>query len=50
MWRLIKFLFWLAVLAGIGLVGYAYLGPILVPDHFAPPVTQVTLPVELDLD
>jgi hypothetical protein len=48
--RLIKFLFWLAVLAGIGLVGYAYLGPILVPDHFAPPVTQVTRPVELDLD
>ncbi len=36
MWRLIKFLFWLAVFAVIALITYAYLGPILVPDHFTP--------------
>jgi hypothetical protein len=50
MWRLIKFLFWLAVLAAIALVGYAYLGPLVVPDHFTPPVTEITTPIELDID
>jgi hypothetical protein len=50
MWRLIKLLFWLAILAAIALVAYAYLGPILLPDHFTPPVTQITAPVELELD
>jgi hypothetical protein len=50
MWRLIKFLFWLAVFAAIALIAYAYLGPILVPDQFTPPVTDVTAPVELDLN
>jgi hypothetical protein len=50
MWRLIKFFFWLALLAAIALAAYAYLGPILLPDHFVPPVTEITAPVELDLD
>jgi hypothetical protein len=50
MWRLIKFLFWLAILAGIALVAYAYVGPLIVPDHFVPAVTEITAPVELDID
>jgi len=50
MWRLIKLIFWLAVLGALGLIGYAYVGPLVVPDHFAPPVTEITAPVELDLD
>ena len=50
MWRLIKFLFWVTLLAAVLLVGYAYLGPILLPDHFIPPVTEVTAPVTLEID
>jgi hypothetical protein len=50
LWRLIKFLFVLAALAAIGLIGFAYLGPIFLPQDFAAPVTDVTVPVELDLD
>lgn len=48
--RLIKFLFVLAVLAAIAFVGYAYLGPIFVPDDFAPTVEQVVIPVTLGED
>lgn len=50
MWRLIKGLIYLAILAAILLVAYAYLGPILLPDHFAPQTAPVIAPVELDLD
>lgn len=50
MWRLIKFLFWLAVLGGIALVAYAYVGPLVVPHHFVPTVTEITAPVELDIE
>ncbi|WP_375282240.1 hypothetical protein [Pseudooctadecabacter sp.] len=50
MWRLIKFLFVLCVLAAIAFVGYAYLGPIFMPDDFAPPVQQVVEPVTLGVD
>lgn len=50
MWRLIKLLLVLAVLAGIALVAYAYVGPLLFPDDFAPPLREVTKPVDLDLD
>jgi len=48
MWRLVKFLFWLALLATLALVAYAYLGPLLLPDHFVPPVNEVSTPVELE--
>ncbi|MCC5974408.1 MAG: hypothetical protein JJT81_10205 [Rubellimicrobium sp.] len=50
MLRLIKWLIYLAIFAGILLVAYAYLGPILMPDHFAPQSAPVATPVELDLD
>ncbi|MDC0115900.1 hypothetical protein OAH97_00275 [Octadecabacter sp.] len=50
MWRLIKFLFVLVVLVAIAFVGYAYLGPIFVPDDFAPAVEKVVIPVTLSDD
>jgi hypothetical protein len=50
MWRLIKLLLVLAILGGLGLIAYAYLGPILLPDDFAAPVREVTIPVDLGLD
>ncbi len=50
MWRLIKVLLILAVLAGIALVAYAYVGPILLPGDFAAPLREVTQPVDLDLE
>jgi predicted small lipoprotein YifL len=50
MWRLIKVLLVLAILAGVALVAYAYVGPFLFPDDFTAPVREVTKPVDLDLD
>ena len=49
MWRLIKVLLILAVLAAIALVAYAYVGPLVLPGDFEPPVREVTQPVYLDL-
>ena len=48
MWRLIKFLAVLVILAAIAFVGYAYLGPIFMPADFAAPVEQVVKPVTLE--
>lgn len=50
MWRLIKFLFILAVLAAIAFIGYAYLGPIFMPTEFAPQIEEVVKPVTLGGD
>jgi hypothetical protein len=50
MWRLVKLLVILAVLAALGLILYAYLGPLFFPADFAAPVEQVTEPVTLELD
>lgn len=50
MWRIIKALLFLAVLAGIAFVGYAYLGPIFFPSDFAAPSQEVTVPVTLDME
>jgi hypothetical protein len=50
MGRLIRWLIYLAVLAGIALVAYAYLGPWLFPADFAAPQTDRAAPVTLDLD
>ena len=36
MWRLLKWLFYLAILAGIAVVAYAYLGPFFGADFSAP--------------
>lgn len=47
MFRIIKWLFYLAVLGGIALVGYAYIGPFFGAD-FAPPTREIRAPVVLD--
>lgn len=41
--RILKFLFLLALIAFVGLVGYAYLG------NLAPKQSDVTVPVELNV-
>ena len=47
MGRLIKYLIYLSILAAIGLVVYAYIGPWFGAD-FSAPQSQITLPVVLD--
>lgn len=49
MGRLFKYLIYLCLLAGIGLVGYAYLGPWFGAD-FSPPQGEIRKPVVLDVD
>jgi len=50
MWRLIKVLFFLSVLAVAGLIAYAYMGPIFFPADFAPPTVEVSEPVVLETE
>lgn len=47
MGRLFKFLIYLIVLAAIGLIGYAYLGPFFGAD-FSAPQSEIREPVTLD--
>jgi len=47
MGRIIKWLFYLAILAVIALVGYAYLGPFFGAD-FTPPSQEIRETIELD--
>ncbi|MBY6089750.1 hypothetical protein ACX9MO_18060 [Pseudooceanicola sp. 502str34] len=47
MWRVIKWLFYLAILLFIALVAYAYIGPFFGAD-FSPPADEIRIPVELD--
>lgn len=49
MFFVLKWLFFLAVLLGIALVAYAYVGPWFGVD-FAPPSTEIRTPVTLDVD
>lgn len=48
MWRLIKALLVLIFIAGVGLVAYAYIGPVFFPADFAAPSQEVTRPVTLE--
>lgn len=50
MWRLIKVLLILAVLCGLALIAYAYVGPIVFPADFAAPSQQITAPVALEVN
>lgn len=50
MWRLIKVLFFLIVLGGVGLIAYAYVGPLFFPGDFAAPTQEVTRPVTLETE
>jgi hypothetical protein len=47
MFRLFKYLIYLAILAAIGLVGYAYVGPFFGVD-FSAPQGEISVPVVLD--
>ncbi|ETX30621.1 hypothetical protein [Roseivivax isoporae] len=49
MGRILKWLFYLAVLGAILLVGYAYVGPYFGAD-FSPPQTEVRQPVDLNVE
>lgn len=49
MFRLFKYLLILAVIAFIGLTGYAYIGPYFGAD-FAAPQSETRVPVTLDAD
>lgn len=50
MWRLIKIVLGLTVLAGLGLIAYAYVGPVVFPADFAAPSQQITAPVTLEVN
>lgn len=45
--RLLKGIVVLAVLAALGVVAFAYLGPLLFPAEFAAPGHEIRLPVTL---
>jgi len=45
--RIVKYLIYLIILAGVGLIAYAYLGPWFGAD-FSAPQSEITLPVVLD--
>ena len=47
-WRLIKFLVVLVVIGTIGLVAYAYVGPLFFNGDFAAPTEEITQPVILE--
>ncbi|HKL54637.1 hypothetical protein BXY70_0484 [Roseovarius halotolerans] len=49
MLRLIKWLLYLAILAFIGLVGYAYIGPFFGAD-FSPPTNEIRQEIILETD
>ena len=50
MWRIIKLLVILLVLVVLGVIAYAYVGPLVSPKDFSAPQTEVTVPVPLNLN
>lgn len=48
MGRIFKWLVYLLIIAVIGLIAYAYIGPTLFPADFSPPQTERREAVELD--
>jgi hypothetical protein len=50
MWRIIKVLLFLGLLAGLAFMGYAYVGPVFFPSDFAAPSQEMTVPVTLDME
>ena len=47
-WRLIKLFLILVVIGAIGLVAYAYVGPLFFSGDFAAPTEEITQPVVLE--
>ena len=50
LWRLFKLLIFLLILGGLGLIAYAYVGPIFFPQDFAAPEVRVEEPVVLETE
>ncbi len=50
LWKLFKAIFILAILAGLGLVAYAYVGPLFFPSDFAAPTAEIVQPVTLSAE
>ncbi len=50
MWKLIKALLYLSVVAGLAFMGYAYVGPVFFAADFAAPSQVISEPVALDLE
>lgn len=48
LWRLIKLILLLAILAGCALIAYAYVGPIVFPADFAAPSEETRVPLLLE--
>lgn len=48
-WALVKAALILVVLAALGLLAYAYVGPMLFPADFAAPATEVVKPITLEI-
>jgi hypothetical protein len=48
-WRLFKAILFLAVLSGLGLVAFAYVGPIFFPADFVAPAELRTAPITLQV-
>jgi len=48
LWRLIKVLFYLTILAGVALIAYAYAGPVFFPADFAAPSAPISQSVTLE--
>lgn len=49
-WRLIKLLLALGVLAALAFIAYAYVGPIFFAEDFTPPVSEIVKPVTLEVN
>lgn len=47
MWRIVRWLIYLAILAGLALIAYAYVGPVVFPADFAPEQEEIRVPVTL---
>lgn len=50
LWKFIKLLIFLTILGGLGLIAYAYLGPIFFPQDFAAPQERIERPVVLETE
>lgn len=48
-WKLIKLLMMLAILGALGLIAYAYIGPVFMPGDFTAPQVEIRQPVQIDL-
>ena len=48
LWRLIKLVLVLLVLAALGLIAFAYVGPVFMPGDFDPHQEEIRIPLTLE--